>query len=118
MAYCQVQVEKNHKDQLLSMLKQKVHVAQMTVLSQKAALDFEISKCLNKWEYRLVQAQLQLETKNPYGPLERGYGMILDKNRSYIKSIEQVKTGDRLQMILKDGWVQCLVEETTPKEDI
>ena len=48
---------------------------------------------------------------NPYSQLERGYCICQKSNDgSLVKSISQVKTGEKLSLTLKDGKISCEVD--------
>lgn len=59
---------------------------------------------------RLDTLRASLEALNPKNIMERGYGAILDGNGRMIGSVEGFKTGDSLVAILKDGEINCKVE--------
>lgn len=48
----------------------------------------------------------QLESLSPLKVLERGYAVLQDENQKVIRSVAEVKSSQKLQVILKDGRVK------------
>lgn len=58
-------------------------------------------------ELQLLQATL--EQHNPIAFLDKGFSLVL-KNDKVVKSVQEVNSGDRLQIILKDGRINTITE--------
>jgi exodeoxyribonuclease VII large subunit len=55
-----------------------------------------------------------LNTVSPLNTLDRGYS-ITTKNSHVVDDIQQVDLGDKLKIILKNGFLDCLIQEKTSK---
>jgi exodeoxyribonuclease VII large subunit len=69
-----------------------------------------------QWNYLLAQKKSELavlaatlQQYNPRSYLDRGFSLALKKGK-IVKSIEEVSTGDILEIVLKDGTVKTVVE--------
>lgn len=51
----------------------------------------------------------RLNILSPLSSVNRGYGLILDENKQVIKSIENIKMDEKLNILLKDGIVESKV---------
>ncbi|HWE04235.1 MAG TPA: exodeoxyribonuclease VII large subunit [Tepidisphaeraceae bacterium] len=61
---------------------------------------------------RLDALERQLQALNPSNVLQRGYSMTFrKKDGSLIRSVEQVKPGDRLQTRLADGQIESIADD-------
>jgi exodeoxyribonuclease VII large subunit len=60
---------------------------------------------------KLMAASAQLNTLNPLAILGRGYSMVTNKDGEVIQSIEQVRSGDRLTIQVRDGAVDVSVNQ-------
>lgn len=72
----------------------------------------------NAFEHRvktdgLTLGQLagRLDALSPLAILGRGYGVIRDKNKTVIKSAEDLSAGENIELIFKDGSALCTVNE-------
>jgi len=62
-----------------------------------------------KQEQKLAQAVATVDAFNPLGTLARGYGVATDAKQQVVRSIQQVKSGDKLSLRLADGSLDCQV---------
>ena len=69
----------------------------------KAVIEMQRQKFINQTS--------KLHVLNPLSIMERGYSITFDSDKNVIKSKEQVKTGDNVTVILKDGQILCEVKE-------
>jgi exodeoxyribonuclease VII large subunit len=53
---------------------------------------------------------------NPLQIMERGYSVVFDDEENLIKSQEQVKIGDEIEVVLKDGRLRCEVKNKKENE--
>lgn len=59
----------------------------------------------------LVQRVALLDSLSPLAVMKRGYGIVMDKQQKPVDSIKAVKTGQVLNVQLKDGVLQTKVEK-------
>ncbi len=52
----------------------------------------------------------KLKDLSPYSILDRGYSIARTENKKAIRSVSQVKIGDRVNVTLSEGSLECLVE--------
>ncbi|MEA4988852.1 MAG: exodeoxyribonuclease VII large subunit [Anaerovorax sp.] len=60
---------------------------------------------------RLQQQKEKLEALNPLSIMERGYGILTDKDGNFLNTISQIDLGDQLFVQIKDGRLHCTVNE-------
>ena len=68
----------------------------------KAALDAKRS--------RFAATCAKLDALNPLSVISRGYSAVFDGNKTLIKSVTQVKQGDKLSFMLSDGKIDAEVK--------
>lgn len=66
---------------------------------------------LGKKEQKYVHVLSTLEALNPLKIMSRGYSVVYDQEGSLIKSIQQVKKNDKVNVQLSDGTLYCQVTE-------
>ena len=66
--------------------------------------------------FGLAQLSARLSGLSPLGVLERGFGLVLDDNRSIIRSVSAVEAGARINVRLSGGELICRVEEVKPRD--
>jgi exodeoxyribonuclease VII large subunit len=72
---------------------------------------FEASQ--NKHRAKLAVLAGKLDALSPLGALARGYSLVRRKEDGrLISSIDQANTGDRVEISVVDGKIECKVEET------
>lgn len=59
-----------------------------------------------------IKLASSLDAMSPLRVLSRGYSYVMDMDGVPVKSIKEIKTGDRIELILADGNARCRVEET------
>jgi exodeoxyribonuclease VII large subunit len=57
-----------------------------------------------------------MEGLNPISRLRQGYSFVADSGRHAVRSVKQVKKGDRLTIYVTDGTVTAGVKETAEVE--
>ena len=72
----------------------------------------------NNYKNRLSLGLSRLETLSPIGVLARGYSVtrILPSNK-LVKSVEAIKTGNRLESTFSDGSAVSVVEEIIKRKE-
>ncbi|WP_050615715.1 exodeoxyribonuclease VII large subunit [Bacillus testis] len=58
----------------------------------------------------------KLQVLSPLNIMERGYSIAFDENEQVIKSKDQVKAGDSINVIVKDGQLVCEVKDLKESE--
>ena len=86
------------KEKQLDYLKNRLISAQNRNLSQK--------------QQRFVQNVAKLDAMSPLKVLTRGYAMAENETGDLIRSVRQVKTGDKLNVRFSDGTVETTVRDT------
>jgi len=71
---------------------------------------------INLLTSRLDTLSRQIEVLNPLAILDRGYAVLSSKAGELIRSVQQVKQGDRIQARLADGEIKTAVESVNPEE--
>lgn len=64
---------------------------------------------------KLAHYKSQLELVNPAAVLKRGYTITRDESGHVITSVDDVRTGEKLAVQLKDGGLDTRVERVTPQ---
>jgi len=60
---------------------------------------------------RLTLQMSRLDDMSPIATLHRGYTICRDSNTTVLTKVEQVKTGDKVQIIMSDGSLDCAVQD-------
>lgn len=67
-------------------------------------LRLSITQRLQQAKNNFTQLSVQLHTVSPLATLERGYAIVkLEDSQEIVRSIEQIKNGEKIRTILKDG---------------
>lgn len=67
-------------------------------------------------EQKFVSATSKLTVLNPLNIMERGYSIAFDNQQNVIKSNQQVKIGDSISVVVKDGQLLCEVKDRKESE--
>lgn len=59
---------------------------------------------------RLTLQMSRLDDMSPMATLQRGYTICRDNNTTVLTKVKQVKTGDKVQIIMSDGSLDCEVQ--------
>lgn len=78
-------------------------------LEQRLPLAF--AQNVSTKERLLERAALSLEGLDPLRPLERGYVIARNEKGAFLRSVHAVKSGETLELILRDGTVPVRVEK-------
>ncbi|HML37490.1 MAG TPA: exodeoxyribonuclease VII large subunit [Bacillota bacterium] len=70
-----------------------------------------IDSRLGEWSSRAENMKTALDALSPKNIMERGYGAILDEQGKLAGSVGRFESGGRLTAVLKDGEIDCNVEE-------
>lgn len=89
----------------------KVYQERMLLDVQKRYMQKALAVLDGEYRSRLSLLAARLNTLSPLNSLARGYSIVKSKkNDTLIKSIKSVEAGDRLEVHLTDGRLECLVE--------
>ena len=75
--------------------------------------DNAVISLLSGLSSRLSLAKLDLDSLNPLSVLGNGYAAVKDADGGWITTAKAVRTGDRINVVFKDGAAYCSVEEVT-----
>lgn len=81
-------------------------------------LTYVMEKKLNEKKAEILELKGKLELLNPNIAIDKGYGIIIDNRGKLVKSIDSVKLGDEIGIILRDGKVLSRVENIDEGEKI
>ncbi len=117
--YNQFIVVKNNKQNQLSLLKKDLNYNNpITKLNQnRQILDYIFKELNQNINIQLINCNNilkyignKLNLLSPLASLDRGYNISIDKDKKVIKSVLDVKNGDIVDIILKDGIINTKVE--------
>lgn len=99
-------------DDMKEALHNKLDEMKEDVASSKEDLDIAIKMKLDFIKNQLDIRKEQLNALNPKAILSRGYSIAVDEKGNVVNSIKQVKKGDKITTILKDGKISSEVSAT------
>lgn len=107
---------KSRVEMLEARLQQQSPGNQLNEKSQHAAdlqlrLEHRIQELIGQRRTRLQLFAQRMEDLSPLKKLGHGYVYVRTSEQAALSSVEQVKTGDRLQAVLPDGSLTLAVEE-------
>lgn len=70
-----------------------------------------ITQILNKQQMSLAHAAAKLDALSPLATLKRGYAIATDGDQHVLRDANQVKIGDKIQVRLLKGSMDCQVDE-------
>jgi len=90
----------------------KIYQERMMLDVQKRYMQKALAALYTQNRNRLSLLAARLDTLSPLSSLARGYSIIrLEKDNTLVKSINDVRKGDKIEVILKDGILGCNVDE-------
>lgn len=84
----------------------KLFRQQNSLLAQRLMRAFEAR--LNQHKNRLGALVSTLNAVSPLNTLERGYAVVKNRQQQVLSSVSQVRSGDELKVLLKDGAVEAV----------
>ncbi|MBN8190896.1 exodeoxyribonuclease VII large subunit [Bacillus sp. NTK074B] len=116
---------KQNRDQIGSLHSrlQRVHPSQLIkrqnerVLFMQTRLEKQFKQVLKEKDHRFSSALSTLHALSPLKIMDRGYSLVYQNEGTLIKSSRQVKTGDRLEINVRDGKIHCEVESVEEREE-
>ena len=76
----------------------------------KKALQRQTQSILNEKKSAFGQHIAMLEALSPLKVMERGYSLVYSENEKLIKTVKQVKAGDRIHVQMADGTIYAQVD--------
>lgn len=90
--------------------------------NKRSELDYEREKLISAMDkinasnrHKFVALSAALDAMSPLKVLSRGYAIATDDSGALIKSINDVKPGDALDLSVSDGRIKCTVNESEAK---
>ncbi|SCH11797.1 Exodeoxyribonuclease 7 large subunit [uncultured Clostridium sp.] len=80
-------------------------------------INFEVENNFKFEKQRLANTGAILHNLSPLSTIDRGYS-IVQKEGKVINSIKEVKFKDDIDIILKDGNVECIIEKIISKKEV
>ena len=102
-------------EDMVESIKEKLDDMKEDVSSYKEELDDAINDYLQDKKRVLKNYQDQLEALSPMKVLNRGFSITQDENGKVITSVKDVKIGDSITTIVKDGTINSKVEKVEEK---
>ncbi|ANU11150.1 exodeoxyribonuclease VII large subunit [Planococcus antarcticus DSM 14505] len=92
---------------------QRIRQSETEVAELSRRLDYQLDQLLKSRSQQLSSAIRTLDALSPLKIMDRGYSIPYVEG-AVVKSVSQVKAGDRLTIAMKDGTVQTIVNEINP----
>ncbi|MGE8204469.1 exodeoxyribonuclease VII large subunit [Heyndrickxia sp. NPDC080065] len=71
----------------------------------------QLSLILKEKQQEFAKALTAMQALSPLKVMERGYSLAYSENQEIIKSVNQTKSGDKIQVVLSDGNLFCSIED-------
>ena len=95
---------------------QRIRQSETDVAELARRLDHQMNQLLKNRSQQLSSAIRTLDALSPLKIMDRGYSIPYIEG-AVVKSVAQVKVGDRLTMSMQDGTIQTTVDETNPANE-
>ena len=92
---------------------QRIRQSETEVAELARRLDYQMNQVLKNRSQQLSSAIRTLDALSPLKIMDRGYSIPYIEG-AVVKSVSQVKTGDRLTIAMQDGTIQSTVNEIIP----
>lgn len=112
--------EIEHKEKRLSVVKPSKLIAALDkqLKTNYLRLDKAIHNFVNDQKQSLAQSVSALDIVSPLATLQRGYSIARSGEGNIVKSVSQIKKGEKLALQLHDGEVLTEVSDTRPKDEL
>ncbi|MFJ7828741.1 exodeoxyribonuclease VII large subunit [Peribacillus sp. NPDC046944] len=97
-------LNKQHPEQL-------VRTSKESLQQYEKALRKTMEAIYRQKSQRFVSMTATLSALSPLKIMERGYGLVFTEDETLIKSTQQVSTGDKIAVSIKDGTLECEITE-------
>lgn len=98
-------------ENLFLQLTNKVRVNQLRVDNIVTEIKNRLKNRIQKYEHKLEELKLSLETNNPSRILDDGYAVILDKKGKTVQRVSEFSLNETYKIQLKDGFARCNIIE-------
>jgi len=96
-------------------IKSRIQGMKDDLSSYKEDLDLEIRQLVSHYKELLAHKKVALEALNPDNVINRGFSLTVDEQGKPVSDIKQVKKGQKIRTILKDGVINSEVIDTEKK---
>ena len=96
-------------------LKSRIQGMKDDLSSYKEDLDLEIRQLVSHYKELLAHKKVALEALNPDNVINRGFSLTVDEEGKPVSDIKQVKKGQKIRTILRDGVINSEVIDTEKK---
>ena len=96
-------------------LKSRIQGMKDDLSSYKEDLDLEIRQLVSHYKELLAHKKVALEALNPDNVINRGFSLTVDEQGKPVSDIKQVRKGQKIRTILKDGVINSEVIDTEKK---
>ena len=96
-------------------LKSRIQGMKDDLSSYKEDLDLKIRQLVSHYKELLAHKKVALEALNPDNVINRGFSLTVDEQGKPVSDIKQVKQGQKIRTILKDGVINSEVIDTEKK---
>ena len=96
-------------------LKSRIQGMKDDLSSYKEDLDIEIRQLVSHYKELLEHKKATLEALNPDNVINRGFSLTIDEEGKPITDIKDIKKGQKIKTIVKDGVISSEVIETENK---
>ncbi|MFL8937968.1 exodeoxyribonuclease VII large subunit [Rossellomorea oryzaecorticis] len=103
-------LQRVHPSQIL-----KVHEERIKFLEEQVGKQFKA--VLKEKGHRLGSVIATLHALSPLKIMDRGYSLVYGEGKELIKSSRQVAKGDKLEIDVQDGTIQCEVDSVKEREN-
>lgn len=73
-------------------------------------LNYEVEKKINNKRTNLLNLKNKLDLLNPTLALDKGYGVLINRQGNTIKSIDEISLNEEINILLKDGTIGSIVK--------
>ena len=88
----------------------------MALLMTERVLQSRMESAIAAKRMQFQREAAKLEALNPLSVVTRGYSAVFDEQNRLIKSVHQIKEGDKISFMLTDGTVRAEVKEIKHEE--
>ena len=90
---------------------------QAVVRELKTRLESLSGRYIEQKKAEVSEVKVRLDALNPGNVLKRGYSYVCDRNGNAVESVEKVKRGDMVNIVLSDGTLLSEIKDIEHKQD-
>jgi len=94
----------------------KIREKRHLLMTQEQAMQSRMEQILSAKRHTLELAIARLKGLSPLDKISSGYAYLETENQRRVTTILDLEIGERIQMHLKDGTAQAVIEKVQPKE--